>query len=248
MIRGLYAAAAGMSAQLTRQDVISNNVANVDTPGFKKDAVVIESFPQFLLQRLGDKSDQVAAPVVGGVSLGSKPAAAITDFATGQLIPTQRAMDFAIQGRGFFAVQTPQGTQYTRHGSFAVSSAGFLVTPEGYRVIGENGPIEVSPETQMGAHGEVMVEGTIVNRILTVDIPAQDVHKQGENLFAARQGAQVFPLLEATITQGYLESSNVNVVKEMVNMLSGLRTYEANQRVLTMQDDSLGRLIETLGG
>ncbi len=244
MVRGIYVAASGMRTQVENQDVIANNLANADTPGFKKDTLMVGSFPQFLIQRIDDVSDEGRPPVIGSFSLGSEPAGVATDFSSGGIVSTQRNLDFAISGRGFFVIQTPQGTRYTRAGSFTRSSDGLLVTTEGYPVLGENGRIDIGDgEFSVSSAGDVIVDGQVVNRISVVDIAPAELVKEGDSLFAARQGAGVTPAEGYSVLQGYLESSNVNIVQEMVKMITGLRAYEANQKVLKMEDETLGKLI-----
>jgi len=249
MIRGLYISASGMSTQLKRQEVISNNLANIDTPGFKKDSLVSSSFSNILVSRLDDPQDRDLRPSLGNFSLESFPQEVFTDFSQGKLIYTGRDLDFSLQGKGFFVVDTPWGRRYTRAGDFVVSPQGILITTEGYPVLGENGPMEVGEkEFYFTQQGELVVEKEIVNKFLVVDIPYKELSKEGDTLFKAREDV-VNPLSSYTLLQGFLESSNVNVVKEMVDMISGLRLYEANQRAILMQDGSLDRLInEALRG
>lgn len=243
MLRGMYVSASGMNTQIRKQEVISNNLANVDTPGFKKESLVVDSFSRIMVSRMNDCQDQGAAPVIGNISAGSNPLGTVTDFSEGKLVETGRPLDFALQGKGFFQVQTPQGLRYTRQGSFVVSGQGQLVTTEGYPVMGENGPIELGLDAYIGTGGEVVEEGTIVNRMTLVNCAPQDLVKEGESLYALNEGAQIFPGENLSLTQGFLESSNVNPVAEMVDMISGMRAYEANQKALISQDSTLGSLI-----
>lgn len=245
MIRGIYVAASGMSTQMKNQDVISNNLANVDTTGFKRDMQVTGSFSQMLINRIGDQGDQGMTPGVGSISLGSDALGTVTDFSEGNMQPTERELDFAIHGDGFFVVETPQGTRYTRDGSFQLSSQGTLVTGEGYTVMGENGPMELGSDSRLSGNGEVVESGATVNRMLVVNLSAGDIEKQGETLYRLNETAGVETLTgdQYDLAQGFLETSNVNPVNEMVNMISGLRSYEANQRALVSQDSTLEKLI-----
>ncbi|MCM8773844.1 MAG: flagellar hook-basal body protein [Candidatus Omnitrophica bacterium] len=244
MLRGIYISSSGMSSQMIRQDVIANNMANVDTPGFKKDNLLISSFPRFLVNRLDDEQDRGTNPYIGSFSLGSIPIGTVTDFSTGGIISTHRPLDLAIEGRGFFVLETPQGIRYTRAGSFLLSSEGKIVTFQGYALMGENGPLEVNGEEfYFNSQGELIVGGNIVNKLLIVDIDNKNLVKEKETIFSVLPEAVISPSLDYNVRQGYLETSNVNIVKEMIEMISGLRAYEANQKVLTMQDESLGKLI-----
>jgi flagellar basal-body rod protein FlgF len=244
MIRGLYTAASGMSTQMKKQEIISNNLANADTAGYKKDTLLVSPFREMLINRIGDVQDHGQSPLLGSINLGSCIDGMTTDFSSGAMVPTQRSLDFALEGRGFFVVDTPTGIKYTRSGGFNISSEGNLVTSEGYAVIGENGAIRLEDENAaFGRGGEVIQGGAITNKMLVVDIAAGDLLKAGDSLFALDEGGELLPALDYRVQQGYIEKSNVNVVKEMVNMITGMRTYEANQRVLGMQSESLGKLI-----
>ncbi|MBN2483023.1 MAG: flagellar basal-body rod protein FlgF [Candidatus Omnitrophica bacterium] len=247
MIRGIYTAASGMSTHLKNQEIISNNLANADTAGFKRDQLVITSFREFLINRINDPKDQGHAPLIGSYSLGTEPLGTYTDHSEGGIISTERKFDVAIQGDGFFVIDTPQGEQYTRAGSFYLSNEQTLVTSEGYPVLGENGLVTITDENFIiGPEGEVVVDGTIVNRLLIVDLPPQAMIKSGDSLWRVEGEGGAAPATGYKIVQGHLESSNVNVVKEMVDMIAGMRTYEANQKTLVMQDETLGRLISEL--
>ncbi|MBD3264778.1 MAG: flagellar basal-body rod protein FlgF [Candidatus Omnitrophica bacterium] len=244
MVRGLYISASGMDSQLRNQEVVSNNLANVDTAGFKKDNLVVGNFEELLISRIDDPQDSGARPVLGSLSLGSQAAGVFTDFSEGAMTLTGRELDFAIEGDGLFALDTPQGTRYTRAGSFMLSGDGRLLTSEGYQVLGESGPMEVAEgEFYFSSQGELVVDGEIVNRLLVVDIPGEGLSKEGDSLFRPGEEVEVTPSLNFTVRQGFLESSNVNAVKEMVDMISGFRAYEINQRSLSMQDETLGRLL-----
>ncbi|MBD3246378.1 MAG: flagellar basal-body rod protein FlgF [Candidatus Omnitrophica bacterium] len=251
MIRGLYISAAGMSSQMKNHEVISNNLANVDTAGFKKDEMVFESFREFLLSRVDDPTDIGGNPVIGSVSLGVLPDDIVTDYSVGVPQETGRNLDLAIQGEdGFFVVETPQGARYTRAGNFHQTAGGAVVTSDGYPVLGDTGPIQIGQsDFVVSQAGDVIVDGEIVNRILVVAVPEDALVKEGDSLFRAQEDAAAVPLLDATVYQGFLESSNVNAVEEMIDMISGLRLYEANQRSLSVQDETLAQLLnESLRG
>jgi flagellar basal-body rod protein FlgF len=250
MIRGLYISATGMSTQLRNQEVVSNNLANVDTVGYKKDKMVVRSFQEFLASRIDDPQDKGRAPFIGRFSLGSAPDSIVTDYSLGTTTYTGRTLDVALAGEGFFTVATPQGERFTRAGDFQLSADGALQTVEGYPVLGEAGPIEVGDgEFYFTSRGDVVVNGESVNRFAIVDIPPGGLIKEGETLFVPAQEGETVPLADYTLYQGYLESSNVNAVKEMVDMIAGMRAYEMNQRSMSMQDETLGQLInDTMRG
>jgi flagellar basal-body rod protein FlgF len=150
VIRGLYTGASGMSAQQARLDAISNNLANVDTDGFKRDVAVHKSFAQLLLRRINDDGVTLnpfgsadVAPVVGKVGTGVETNELFTELEQGALKQTQNDFDLAMDGDGYFSISTPYGERYTRNGAFVLGKEGFLETKEGYKVLGRNGPIEV---------------------------------------------------------------------------------------------------------
>lgn len=256
MLRGLYTSASGMSAQLIAQEVISNNLANANTTGYKKDMAVNNAFNQLVISRVNDPSrstnsnkDLDTAPVIGVLGTGVQPAGTFTDYANGALQQTENPFDVAISGDGFFVIQTPQGERYTRDGSFTINTQGDLVTKDGYTVVGRRGNVNVGAGENLSINtdGSVIANGSLVNELMVV-IPEnkQSLHKVGNNLYAVNQGGAVKDAEHVQVAQGYLETSNVNVVSEMVNMLSGLRIYEANQKAIQMQDQSLGLLISDI--
>ncbi|MGL5677330.1 MAG: flagellar hook-basal body protein, partial [Cellulosilyticaceae bacterium] len=133
MIRGLYTAATGMNAQAKKMDVISNDLANVNTAGYKKDDVVISSFPEVLMSKIGGGNATPDGPI-GRMALGVRVDEVYTQFSQGSLVKTDGLVDIAIQGDGFFVVETPAGMAYTRDGKFSITADGMLVTKEGYAV------------------------------------------------------------------------------------------------------------------
>ncbi|MBL8967232.1 MAG: flagellar basal-body rod protein FlgF [Spirochaetaceae bacterium] len=150
MIRGWYTGASGMTAQQVRLDAISNNLANVDTDGYKRDTAVHKAFAQMLLRRMNDDGQlrnpfgsSDLSPVVGKLGTGVETNELFTEFEQGSLKETQSDFDLALEGTGFIAVETPYGERYTRNGTFVLGKEGFLETKEGYKVLGENGPISV---------------------------------------------------------------------------------------------------------
>jgi len=236
VISGLYTAASGMIAQQAKQDILANNLANADTPGFKADLLTIDSSAD-LPNTLSD-SDSPAAIV--------RPGRLGIDASSGILKPTGNPLNLAIMGRGLFVVETPQGERFTRAGSFTRDSEGFLATSEGFRVLGSGGPIRVPDRgLQVDGRGGIANVGSL--RIVAgPDEPG--LVKIGGNLYAVPNGSpppQEVP--EANIVQGHLESSNVNVVQSMVEMLASLRTYEAYQRTIQALDQTTGQAANELG-
>ncbi len=229
-----------------RLAITANNLANVDTPGFKKDIV---SFREVLMQK-----------ILGGWRT-FKEVTLKTDFQQAGLEFTGRPFDIAIGGEGFFKVQTPFGIAYTRAGNFRLDSERRLVTPEGYPVLADGVPVIVDPGLVKGgavtinnAHFLVTSDGTIsINgtEIARLDIVTFNdlslLKKYGENLFVAENGAQEIPVDNPDLRQGYLEDSNVNPLIEMINLIEIQREFEAAQRAIKSQNEADRHSIETYG-
>lgn len=252
MIRGLYSAATGMLAGQYAQDVIAGNLANSNTIGYKQDSASFKALQQMALSRFESGDDGVP---VGSVGLGVQLDGATTSFAEGSLAATGSPLDVALQGTGFFAIQTPQGERYTRDGHFHLQPTGkgpngkptsALVDDNGNAVLGLKGPIKVGDAKQIsiGENGAVVVDGTTVDRLKVVTGPDSAFTKQGANLFSAT-GATTPS--KALVKSGYLEQSNVSPITGMVKMIAVQRAYEAAQRAVTAQDDSLNKAVNELG-
>jgi flagellar basal-body rod protein FlgF len=168
VIRGLYTGASGMSAQQVRLDAISNNLANVDTDGYKRDVAIHKSFAQLLLRRIDDDGvtqnpfgSADVAPVIGKVGTGVETNELFTELEQGALKQTDNDFDLAMDGSGYFAISTPYGERYTRNGAFVLGKEGFLETKEGYKVLGRNGPIEIKANNfKVDKEGNVFVNRT----------------------------------------------------------------------------------------
>lgn len=264
MIKGLYAAASAMLAGLTRQNLISHNLANVDTPGFKQLLVSMDDFvktdvstqPQTTTWELPLKAGTLpvslttAPQSLGELGLGVQTIEPLTDFEDGALRQTGQATDLALHGAGFFQVRTPDGNRYTRDGRFLRDAGGNLVTVDGYAVLNTAGaPIQL-PEgvLAVGRDGTLTVDGQAAGQlqIAVFNDPAAELNRDPArgNLFSAAgapTGTQA-----GTVEQGYLETANINPAQLMTQMVAVGRAYEAAQRLVQTQDDLLGRAIATL--
>jgi len=252
MLRGLNIAATGMLAEMNKQDLIANNLANVETNGFKRDVLAFESFPMALVYAYesgsSGKSYQDTSPApIGYLGTGVGVTEAMIDYSQGAFRRTENELDFALMGDGFFAVQTPDGERYTRNGNFMLDAQGQLVNSDGYPVLGQNGTIQISgTKVSVDESGNISVDGQTIDSFKLVVFSQSDaLEKVGHNLFAA--GAAGAPATDVEVAQGCLEASNVNVVKEMVEMIATLRAYEANQRVIRSQDEMLGKAVNEVG-
>ncbi|WP_243370245.1 flagellar basal-body rod protein FlgF [Geotalea sp. SG265] len=242
MNSGLYAALSGNLAAMRRLDVISNNLANANTAGFKGDRLQFESVlasSKSQTQQPGTLSD---SPVFSGEKF-------FTDYSPGPLTQTGNTLDLALNGDGFFVVTTPQGRAYTRQGNFRLDAGGRLVTSEGYQVQG-NGPITISGgQVDIDAKGAILVDGTPVGTLEVVDFPKPyNLQKLGEGLFVPINPQDTPVAVTATtVQQGALEGSNVNVVAEMVRLIETTRYFESCQKVVRSYDDLTGKAANDLG-
>ncbi|MES2534887.1 MAG: flagellar basal-body rod protein FlgG [Pseudomonadota bacterium] len=257
MIRSLWISKTGLDAQQTQMDVISNNLANVSTTGFKRSRAVFEDLLYQTIRQPGaQSSQQTQLPTGLQLGTGVRPVATERIFTQGNLQQTGNDKDVAIQGAGFFQVLLPDGsTAYTRDGSFHVDSQGQLVTSSGFTVqpaitipidaqkiaIGRDGTVSV---TQNGVAQPTQV-GTL--QLATFMNPA-GLESKGENLYvetgASGNANASTPGLNGAglLTQGYVETSNVNVVEELVNMIQTQRAYEINSKAIQTSDQMLQRL------
>lgn len=245
MIRGLYTSASGMMAEMVRNDVTANNLANLNTTGYKKDTAVFKSFPEMLMQRVNDqkKTDPQPAVNIGTLGTGAVVDEIITSHQQGALRETSNRFDLAIDGEGYFTVQNQTGTYYTRNGSFTVDGQGYLVNSQGDLVLGQNGPVRIGNSTDVvvDAAGNVTVGGARVDTLRIVSIADKaGLTKVGDSLFTGGQAGGI----AGQVKQKHLEASNVNPVTEMVNMITISRAYEANQKVITAHDQTLSQVME----
>lgn len=241
MLKGIYRAASGMIPRIRQQEVTANNIANAATPGFKKDSVFLKELDALTKEKVGRTSDW-ETPMIDQV---------YTDFSQGTFEATSNNLDVAIEGGGFFVLEDPNGGTplYTRNGHFSVSSDGYLTTDEGYRVMGDGGPLAVGNGTvAISESGETSVNEAVVGRLQVVDFADKTaLTKQGDSTFSASDKAEPTPVSTPSLRQGYLERSNINVIKEMVGMIMTLRNYEAGSKAIQAQDESLSALFNNVG-
>jgi flagellar basal-body rod protein FlgG len=257
MIRSLWIAKTGMEAQQTQLDTISHNLANVGTNGFKRGHVVFEDLIYQNLRQAGAaSSDQTNLPTGLQMGLGVRPVATSRIFTQGNLQQTSNNLDLAIKGQGFFQVQLPDGTTgYTRDGSFQVDGNGQLVTNNGYVV---QPGITIPPNAQsvtIGADGTVSVSlsgqaapQTVGQLTIASFVNPAGLDPRGQNVWAetAASGAPAAGQPGSNglgaLQQGYVETSNVNVVEELVAMIQTQRAYELNSKAIQTSDQMLQRL------
>ncbi len=249
MLRSLYIAGTGMLVQRKKMDVLTNNIANVETSGYKQDQLLSRSFADVLLDRTNDPSVLNMSNVVGRQNYGTHIDEVVVSFEQGNLEETGMLTDMAIEGSGFFVVSTPNGARYTRDGGFGINNEGFLVNCDGYKVQGINGPINVGTEEfSVDEQGNVAVAGTVVGQLKIVSFNNLDgLRKEGENLYINYTNQRVYTDNTSTIIQGSLESSNVDITEQIVNMMEISRSYELNQKMVKMIDESLAKAVNEVG-
>lgn len=355
MFRGFYTAGSALITNTNKLDVVSNNIANVNTTGYKKDLVLYESFEDALISKVNGsfptdgfqpfkkatvteangtfnvKTDggyfrvqtpagvsytkevnftkgddgklrtynlsddgkvdasygypvmglkgpiqvgsgalevdeggnlledgkvldklvfQAAPQVIGTMNAGIRLEKIETDFSQGNLESTGNQLDFAFQGKGFFTVETPAGTRYTRDGSFKINQEKALVTSEGYPVIGTEGPITIEGTVvAVNESGEILVDGQLANKFKIAAFDNnRDLRKTGEGLYTFEKGLEPQETeFEGTVVQGHLENANVDPIKEMVEMMTLFRGYESSQRMVKAYDESIGKAVNEVG-
>ena len=242
MTNGLYTTAVGMIPQMNKQEIIANNLANINTTGYKKDGAYFKQILQSNLYNRMDLGESELLPEVENL---------YTHFEQGPLVTTGNQMDVALVGKGFFTVQTPQGIAYTRNGNFTLDSEGMLVDNSGNPVLGENGPIELNPSEsfEISEQGEIFIDGNRSNQFAVKNFAQpENLKKGGHNLLVPGNGElDEIPADSLQFKPGFLEQSNVNASEEMVEMILTLRRFEAMQKSLKLQDDSLKKAANDLG-
>jgi len=232
------AAASGMRSRLESLDMLANNLANSSAPGFKADR---EFYNLYVSTDAQDGSDQ---PATTSPLIESK----WTDFNQGTLTPTSNPLDVAITGKGFFTVTSPQGTLFTRDGSFKLSVQGQLQTQEGYAVQDSQGkPIILDPskKTDIGTDGTVRQERVDVAQINLVDFSnPQTLAKQGQNYFFADNGNTPAPASGAEVQQGNLESANFQTAESAVRLITVMRQFESLQKAMSVGTDMNKKAVE----
>jgi len=209
--------------QEQRLSQVTNNLANADTPGFKKETVTFDE----MLYKVNRSRQRVGK----GLHIN-------TIHQQGVVQKTDAPFDLAISGDGFFRVQTPTGERLTRAGNFQRNNEGLLVTASGYPVLGEAGPITITGnKVDVARDGRLFVDGLPVDRLAVVTADPQAMKKEGENLFRLADGAATETPTNFQLLQGHLEKSNVNTVTEMTEMIDLYRAYEGQQKMIRAVDD-----------
>ena len=241
MVKGLYTAYTGLINEQNRMDVLTNNLANADTNGYKKEGATCQSFNDVLAYKIKDTSESPnIAKKLGTMNLGVKIGENYTDYSQGPFRVTSNHYDLALSGSGFFSVQFTNkagdtSTKYTRDGAFTLNKEGYLVTKDGDYVLGTNGRIKLDPlqDFSVDSLGNVSQNNRNITKLKITDFEDYNyLEHYGENYYQ--------PV-------GYLEASNVQVVQEMVEMISTSRAYETNQKMIQTFDSTLQIASSQLG-
>ncbi|MBE5939379.1 MAG: flagellar hook-basal body protein [Lachnospiraceae bacterium] len=255
MVRGLYTAYTGMANQQKRLDTITNNLANATTTAYKREGITSRAFDDMLTYRAKDLQDAYYTKNIGTMSLGVKIGENYTDYSQGSIQETGNTYDIALEGNGFFSIlfmdkSGVESIKYTRDGEFVADADGFLRTKDGDYVLGEGGLIQIptnAAKVAIDEMGRIFADGQYIDTLAVTDFENYDyLEKYGENLLNAVDGATEIDS-KAVVRQGYLESSNINVVSEMVEMITIARAYESNQKLITTIDSMLDKSVNRVG-
>jgi flagellar basal body rod protein FlgG len=240
----LFQAASGLSANSRWQELISDNMASGSLPGFKKQELSLAAVRAGLMPSTGSPQTFLLPK-----------ASSTTNFTAGAMKPTGLSTDLAIDGKGFFQVQLPDGTMgYTRNGEFQVNAQGQLTTSEGYPVLGQSGgqiqlnPRDAAPVT-ISSTGQISQGSSSKGKLGLTEFDKPELLTQLNGTYFAAQNPKIHASesVSSRVRQGYLEGSNTSMVVEMSNLMTAMRGFEANQHVIQIQDDRLGKTIDSLG-
>lgn len=254
MIRGLYTSSAGMQVEALRQEAIANNLANLNTAGFRRDLAIMESRKGLKLSRTNDPTGPGAEAgtrrvPIGTVGTGVVVQRMVKDFSQGDLRETENPFDLALQGQGFFTVQGANGQPfYSRDGQFTRAADGTMQDKAGNKLMGQAGPVVVNGKLDVSPDGTVSIDGRPRDRLALVqfDDPERDLAKHGDTLYQDMGAVGPKPATGLQVHQGSLEGANVNSVQEMVHMIAAMRQYEANQKAVQSQDETLSRAVNDI--
>jgi flagellar basal-body rod protein FlgF len=240
LIKGIYTSASGMLPRILKQEIYANNMANINSTGFKRDDVFMQVLDDATKNSIAT-NESWETPMVDGT---------YTDYEQGDVERTDGKQDLAIEGSGFFTVETPAGIRYSRSGDFSISPQGILTDKEGNSVLSDSGPIPIGGQDfVVGTDGSISVGGTSLGKLKIVDFdkPYNLKKVDGGYFLPADKTATEKPATDYQIRQGYLEKSNVNVIQVMVDMLASFRSYEAGQKAIQSQDETLEKAVTELG-
>lgn len=240
MVRGVYAAAAGMTTQYKKIDVMGNNIANVNTAGYKQNELSLKTFGDELAARTDDNTKVGTIPLC--VVLGEES----TDLSDGTQVSTSLNTDLAINGNGYFAVRDGAGAvKYTRSGNFSVDNQGFLILPSGEQLLGANNqPINVGTQNfSVSLDGTVLRQDGTTTRIPLFGADNANIAKRRDGFFDVTGATQA----NGTIRQGWLENSNTDVIENMTGLMKAQRAFQGNQQAMQVTLQTMDRLVTDVG-
>lgn len=256
MVKGLYTAYSGLLNEQNRMDIMTNNLANATTVGFKKEGSTSQSFRDMLAVKIKDESIGLSnVQRIGRNNPGVKIGENYTDYTQGSFRITNNTYDLALSGEGFFAIEFTNkagetSTKYTRAGQFTLNKEGYLVTQEGDYVLDVNNRrirLNTLLDSTISQDGTISQNGRSVAKIQVADFEDYDyLEKYGETYYEPVEGAKL-TASDASVNSGYLEMSNVQTVSEMVNLISITRAYETNQKMIQTIDDTLEVAVTQIG-
>lgn len=226
MIKGIYNASRSMNAGMKNMNAVANNLANLNTTGYKR----LVPFTEVMSEYSSGKVHQ------------------LTDFNEGELINTQNRLDFAVSGDAFFAVRSENGIRFTKNGRFNISDDGYLTTEGGEKVLGHSGEINLSrymlekdPEIIINDSGQIQIGNNVVDKLLMAKINEKQflAHDKNSNFILKEGNFEIADAAEYKVMQGYLEASNVNPILEMESMIKTSKNYETSQKIVNYLDQSL---------
>lgn len=260
MIRGIYTAISGLINQEAKQDVISNNLANANTVGYKKDDLITKKFDDVLIENRDKIVDgKNVRNTIGKLSMGSKIDETYINYDQGTIQATDKDTDFAIQGSGFFVVSRNDGVNaqnyYSRDGHFHVNREGYLVNDMGDRLLAKNQAGEIEPINAVVDGKVAKIKCSVNGEITLNDVPKYKMYiadfrdykslkKVGDNLYS---GQNPIDSTNVSVHQSSLEKSNINVMNEISDMMVTMRSFESNQKIVQSLDETLGKAVNEVG-
>ena len=253
MVRGLYTAWSGLQNEQKRLDVIANNIANSATTGYKQEGVTSQSFDDMLAIKVRDYSAN-KDEIIGKMTLGVKVGEIYTNHGQGSVRATGNTFDLALDGSGFFTMRVTDASgndhiRYTRAGNFTITRDGYVTDADGNRVQSEAGDLIVPTDAEIvfDTDGSVYADGELIDKLTITDFEDYNYLKKfADTMYEPVDGATAFAA-EGKLLQGFLEQSNVNVVKEMTQMIAITRAYEANQKVVQAMDSTMDQSVNSVG-
>ena len=219
-------------------DIVANNLANIETNGFKRSNV---AFNQHMVAEQAKQRNQIKDPLPKG------EIKSYVEFTQGPIKQTANPLNFALEGSGFFTIQTPDGPAFTRDGAFTMNDEGYLVTMDGDFVMGSYGPIRLDGKTfSISDHGDIVVDNIVMDKFEIMNFNITDLIQRGGNLYFPRNEFVDHIEPNALVLQGYVESSNVNIVQEMIAMIAVNKQYQANEKAIRTNDEALQKSVSQI--